>query len=124
MSMTAAQHQRQQDDHAEIEVLQEQIGAEMREELLAGDYYELEYRERFSPVRLAYDNDNVIDQMIELDSEEFNAAVLQSSSDPMEAGLRLHALRVQAVEQVTGTAKTREAAEFQFEQEQNRKVAA
>ena len=123
MSMTAAQHQRQQDDHAEIEALQEQIEQEMREELLAGDYYELEYRQPFAPVRLAFDNDNVIDQMIELDSEEFNAAVLLTSREPLKAAMALHALRVRAVEQVIGTAKTREAAEFQFEQESRRKAA-
>ena len=119
MSMTPAQHQRQLDDSAVIESLQESIEAEMREELLAGRYIEIRYRRNVAIVKEVYDRDNVVDAMIELDSDGFNEAVMLASSDPIAAGLALHALKVPAVEQIIGLAKTREAAEYMMEDDRS-----
>jgi len=114
MRQTAAQYQREQDNHAAIEALQERIEAEMREELIPGRYIEIRYRRNVAIVRTTYDNDDVINAMVDLDSDEFNDAVLQASSEPMKAAVRLHALRVRAVDHLIGEAKTWEAAVHEF----------
>ena len=119
MKQTAAQHQKQLDDSAVIESLQEAIEAEMREELLAGRYIEIRYRRNVAVVKAVYDRGNVVDAMIELDSDEFNEAVMLASTDPIAAGLALHALKVRTVEQVIGLAKTREAAEYMMEDDRS-----
>ena len=112
MSMTAAHYQKQLDDSIELELLAEQIEQEMREELLAGDYYALEYRDGLRTVKTVYDRDNVVDQMIDLDAETFNQAVMMTAKDPIEAAKILTQLMARAVEQIIGLAPIREAAEF------------
>lgn len=119
MRQTPAQHQKQLDDSAVIESLQESIEAEMREELLAGRYIEIRYRRNVAIAKEVYDRDNVIDAMIELDGDEFNEAVMLASTDPIAAGLALHALKIKAVEQIIGLAKTREAAEYMMESDRS-----
>lgn len=119
MSMTPAQHQKQLDDSAVIESLQESIEAEMREELLAGRYIEIRYRRNVAIVKTVYDGDDVVNAMVDLDSDEFNRNVLLASTDPIAAGLALHALKVRAIDQVIGLAKTREAAEYMMEDDRS-----
>ena len=119
MKQTAAQHQKQLDDSAVIESLQEAIEAEMREELLAGRYIEIRYRRNVAVVKAVYDRGNVVDGRIGRDSDEFNEAGMLASTDPIAAGLALHALKVWAVEQVIGLAKTREAAEYMMEDDRS-----
>lgn len=115
MSITAAHYQRQLDDCAEIEALAEQIEQEMREELLAGDYYALEYRNGLRTVKAVYDRDDVVDQMIELDSETFNQAVMMTSRDPIEAARIMTDLMKRAVEQVIALAPIQSDAEYRIE---------
>ena len=115
MSMTAARYQKQLDDSAEIEALAEQIEQEMREELLAGDYYALEYRNGLRTEKTAYDRDNVVDQMIELDADGFNRAVMMTSRDPIEAARIMTDLMKRAVEQVIALAPIQSDAEYRFE---------
>jgi len=120
MKQTAAQHQKQLDDSAVIESLQESIEAEMREELLAGNYIEIEYRCGFGIAKAMYDRDDVVDAMIEMDSDEFNEAVMMAGFTPEKAGEALAALKVRAVEQVIGLAETREAAEYMMDNDRSK----
>lgn len=122
MKQTPAQHQRELDNHGEIERIQWRIEDEMREELIAGRYIEIRYRRNVAIVRPTYDNDDVINAMVDLDSDEFNDAVLQASSEPMKAAVRLHALRVRAVDHLIGEAETWDAAVHEF-YEAERKAA-
>ena len=122
MPKSFMQHQREIDRDAEIEALAEQIEQEMREELLAGDYYALEYRNGLRTEKTVYDRDNVVDQMIELDAETFNQAVMMTSRDPIEAARSMTDLMKRAVEQVLGMAEIREDAEYRIEL--NRRNAA
>lgn len=115
MSITAAHYQKQLDDSIELELLAEQIEQEMREELLAGDYYALEYRDGLRTVKTVYDRDNVVDQMIDLDSETFNQAVMMTSRDPIEAARIMTALMKRAVEQVIALAPIESDAEYRIE---------
>lgn len=115
MKMTAAHYQKQLDDSIELELLTEQIEQEMREELLAGDYYALEYRDGLRTVKTVYDRDNVVDQMIDLDSETFNQAVMMTSRDPIEAARIMTTLMKRAVEQVIALAPIESDAEYRIE---------
>jgi|GEM_PF-2057354 len=119
MRQTAAQYQRELDNHGEIERIQWRIEDEMREELIAGRYIEIRYRRNVAIVRPTYDNDDVINAMVDLDSDEFNDAVLQASSEPMKAAVRLHALRVRAVDHLIAEAKTWDAAVYEFYEEKD-----
>lgn len=115
MSITAAHYQKQLDDSIELELLAEQIEQEMREELLAGDYYALEYRDGLRTVKTVYDRDDVVDQMIDLDSETFNQAVMMTSRDPIEAARIMTTLMKRAVEQVIALAPIESDAEYRIE---------
>jgi hypothetical protein len=114
------QHQREIDRDAEIEALAEQIEQEMREELLAGDYYALEYRNGLRTVKTVYDRDNVVDQMIELDAETFNQAVMMTSRDPIEAARIMTDLMKRAVEQVIALAPVESDAEYRIETQRSK----
>ena len=115
MKTSHMQHQREQDDAAEIDYLAEEIEQEMREELLDGGYYTLEYRESGRVQTIIYDRDNVVDEMIFLDSETFNQAVMMSAKDPIEAAKIQCDLMRRAVEQILGVAKIAEDAEYRVE---------
>lgn len=115
MKMTAAQNQRQIDRASDIDLMAEHIEQEMREELLAGRYYEIEYRDGLRIVKTVYDEDNVVDDMIELDATGFNQAVMMTAKDPIEAAKILTGLMHRAVEQILGRAKIREDAEYRIE---------
>ena len=115
MPKSFMQHQREQDDAAEIEDLAEEIEQEMREELLDGGYYTLEYREDGIVKKTTYDRDNVVDEMIFLDSETFNQAVMMSAKDPIEAAKIQCDLMRRAVEQILAVAKVSEDAEYRLE---------
>ncbi|WP_417518822.1 hypothetical protein [Marinobacter sp.] len=116
MKPSAAQHQKQLDDAADLERLIERNTDAMREELRAGGYYALEYREDFRVVKTVYDRDTVIDQMIELDSDDFNIAVMMITLGEAEGVKRLINLKARAVEQLIGLAKLHEDAEYTMEQ--------
>ena len=113
-------YQKQLDDCAEIEALAEQIEQEMREELLAGDYYALEYRNGLRTEKTVYDRDNVVDQMIELDAETFNQAVMMTSRDPIEAARIMTDLMKRAVEQVIALAPIQSDAEYRIETQRSK----
>jgi len=123
MKQTPAQHQREIDEADELDraITREQadIEDEMREELLAGAYIEIRYRRGVAVNKEIFDQDNVIDAMIDLDSEGFNEAVMMIAAGKgrSEGEAFLEALLPRAVEQVIGLAKTREAAEYMMEQE-------
>jgi hypothetical protein len=114
------QHQREIDRDAEIESLAEQIEQEMREELLAGDYYTLEYRNGLRTEKTVYDRDNVVDQMIELDAETFNQAVMMTSREPIEAARIMTDLMKRAVEQVIALAPIQSDAEYRIETQRSK----
>lgn len=115
MKTSLMQHQREIDRASDIELVMEQIEQEMREELLAGDYYALEYRDGLRTVKTVYDRDNVVDQMIDLDSETFNQAVMMTSRDPIEAARIMTDLMKRAVEQVIALAPIESDAEYRIE---------
>lgn len=120
MSITAAHYQKQLDDSIELELLAEQIEQEMREELLAGDYYALEYRDGLRTVKTVYDRDNVVDQMIDLDAEAFNQAVMMTSRDPIEAARIMTDLMKRDVEQVIALAPIQSDAEYRIETQRSK----
>lgn len=115
MPKSFMQHQREQDDAAEIEALAEEIEQEMREELLDGGCYTLEYRDDGIIKKTTYDRDNVVDEMIFLDSETFNQAVMMSAKDPIEAAKIQCDLMRRAVEQILAVAKVSEDAKYRLE---------
>jgi len=120
MRKSHMQYQREIDRDAEIEALAEQIEQEMREELLAGDYYALEYRNGLRTEKTVYDRDNVADQMIELDAETFNQAVMMTSRDPIEAARIMTGLMKRAVEQVIALAPIQSDAEYRIETQRSK----
>ncbi|MDP4546523.1 hypothetical protein [Marinobacter sp. MDS2] len=115
MGMTAAQHQIQLDAAADLERLIERNTEAMRAELQGGGYYALEYRKGYRVVKDVYDRDNVIDQMIELDSDDFNIAVMMITLGEVEGVKRLLDLKARAIEQLIGLAKLHEDAEYTME---------
>ncbi|MGB1951684.1 MAG: hypothetical protein ACPHQ9_13005 [Marinobacter sp.] len=118
MSMSFMAHQRDIDRASDIELDMERIEQDMREILLSGDEFPITYRNQ-SGIRChaAYNRDDVVNAMIELDDNAFNSAVMMTGSDPIEAAKILCSLKARAVEQIIGLAPIREAAEF-TEQEQ------
>ena len=122
MSISAAANQKAIDDSAELDILAEQIEQEMREELLDGGYYALEFRKGFGVAKAVYDRDNVVTAMMDLDGEAFNEAVMMVAKDPIAAAELMAALMKRAVEQVLGMAEIREDAEYRIEL--NRRNAA
>ena len=114
MPKSFMQHQREQDQAAEVELEMERIEQDMREILLSGDAFPLTYRNQ-SGIRChaTYDHDDVVNMMIELDDNAFNRAVMMTRTDPIEAAKVLTNLMARAVEQLIGLAPIREAAEFE-----------
>ena len=97
------------------EIVMERIEQELREELLDGGYFDLYYRKNRRPVRTVYDRSNVITAMIDLDGYSFDAAVMMSGKDPIEAAKALSELMGKAVNHVIGAAPIRAAAEYEIE---------
>lgn len=116
MRMTAAQRQREEDTAAEVELDMERIEQDMRETLMAGEEFPLTYRQGWSRTTTTYDRDDVVNAMVDLDSDAFNLAVMMTRTDPIEAAKILTALMKRAVEQVIGLAPIREAATFTEDQ--------
>ena len=98
-----------------IETTMERIEQELREELLDGGYFDLHYRANRAPRRTVYDRNDVISAMIDLDSDTFDAAVMLSGKDPIEAAKALAELMAKAVNHVIGAAPIRAAAEYEIE---------
>ena len=98
-----------------IETTMERIEQELREELLDGGYFDLYYRKNRRPVRTVYDSNSVVTAMFELDSNTFDAAVMLSGKDPIEAAKALAELMGKAVNHVIVEAPIRAAAEYEIE---------
>lgn len=114
MKQSAANHQREQDQAAEVELEMERIEQDMREILLSGDAFPLTYRNQTGiRCHATFDHDDVVNAMVELDDAAFNRAVMMTATDPIEAAKILTNLMARAVEQLIGLAPIREAAEFQ-----------
>ena len=98
-----------------IETTMERIEQELREELLDGGYFDLDYRHRGIKRFNVYDRHDVISAMVGLDSDSFDAAVMMSGKDPIEAAKALNELMNKAVNHVIGAAPIRAAAEYEIE---------
>lgn len=118
MKKSFMQNQREIDHDAEVELDMERIEQDMRETLLAGEEFPLTYR-RGGIYRMTatYDRDDVVNEMVDLDEDAFNLAVMMTRNDPIEAAKILTDLMKRAVEQVIGRAPIREAAEFEEREE-------
>ncbi len=113
MPTSFMQHQRDIDRASDIELAMERIEQDMREILLSGDEFPVTYRNQSGiRCRAAYNRDDVVNAMIELDDRAFNSAVMMTGSDPIEAAKILCSLKARAVEQIIGLAPIREAAKF------------
>lgn len=119
MKKSFMQHQREIDHAAEVELDMERIEQDMRETLLAGEEFPLTYRRvgHLSRLVVTYDRDDVVNEMVDLDEDTFNLAVMMTRTDPIEAAKILTSLMKRAVEQVIGRAPIREAAEFEEREE-------
>ncbi|MBB20227.1 MAG: hypothetical protein CMP20_12310 [Rickettsiales bacterium] len=114
MPKSHMQHQREQDQAAEVELEMERIEQDMREILLSGDAFPLTYRNQTGiRCHATFDHDDVINAMVELDDAAFNRSVMMTSTDPIEAAKILTNLMARAVEQLIGLAPIREAAMYQ-----------
>jgi len=115
MKKSFMQHQREQDQAAEVELEMERIEQDMREILLSGDEFPLRYHRPgfLYPITSVYNHDDVVNMMIELDGAAFNRAVMMNRTDPIEAAKILTDLMARAVEQLIGLAPIREAAMFE-----------
>lgn len=114
MKTSHMQHQREQDQAAEVELEMERIEQDMREILLSGDAFPLTYRNQAGiRCHATFDHDDVVNAMVELDGAAFNRAVMMNRTDPIEAAKILTNLMARAVEQLIGLAPIREAAMFE-----------
>jgi len=106
MSKSNMQHQREQDDAAEIENMARALKIEMKDALAINHYFEM----TGGRDALIFDRDNVIDVMIDLDSEGFNWAVVSQDA------VILAELKARAIEDIVGNAahKLRRMAEWEF----------
>ena len=108
MSKSNMQHQREQDDAAEIEDLAAALKLELRGELEIDSHFEL----TGGRDNCVIDRDNVVDAMIDLDSALFNLAVVTQN------GAALRSLKARAIQEILdmGTHKLRRMAEWEFKQ--------
>lgn len=102
MPITAAKHQRQVDDDAELEAQAEQLEQHARETLLALNAYSYPERVRCSVVRNNKTAFDVMEAAYDLGENEIELAFSLLDKGPLEAVRILKEVKAKAVEDVLG----------------------
>ena len=108
MSKSNMQHQREQDDAAEIEALAAALKLNLKAALEIDSHFLVTGGREDQVI----DTDSVVDVMIDLDSALFNLAVVTQN------GAALRSLKARSIQEILdmGTHKLRRMAEWEFKQ--------
>jgi len=110
MSKSNMQHQHEQDDAAEIADLVAELKVVMSEALDCNEAFVV----MTSKSALTYDRDNVVDEMITVDSDAFNWAAVAAGRDPIEAAKVFAVLKAKAIKRIVNQASLAAMAKNQF----------